>query len=112
MSGGTFDSDGVANHFRARSFNRLVRAGILLRQLHRTDLNIHYPPASVPGQFPRRRTGRLLGGVLVRVNSTAGEVEVASTTPYTLPLTRSGRRTVWHTFLARRASIARAAGVS
>jgi len=87
----------VASHFRSELMKKMTLGGLLLRNEHRLDLNIPYPPASVPGQWPHRRTGRLRDGVLLEVDQTVGEVRVRSTTPYTLPLMRSGRRTLWHT---------------
>lgn len=93
-----WDIDAVAGVYVTRAFNKLVRGGILLRNLHRQDLSVKYPPASKPGEFPHRRTGRLLGGILVEADATNRTVKIASTTPYNLPLMRSGRRTLWHSY--------------
>ncbi len=104
-----WNTDAVANAFRQRAFNKLVRGGIVLRNCHKQDLEVRYPPASVPGEFPHRRTGRLLGGVLLQAEPQASTVRVSSTTPYNLPLMRSGRRTLWHSFVLHRAQIAKEA---
>ena len=38
---------------------------LLAQQQLMDDLNTPYPPASRPGQYPRRRTGRLRLGVII-----------------------------------------------
>lgn len=38
---------------------------LLAQQQLMDDLNTPYPPASVPGQYPRRRTGKLRQGVII-----------------------------------------------
>lgn len=69
--------------------NRLTQAGLYLRNTYRTLVNIPYPPASKPGEYPHRRTGRLRDGTQVSAVQTQGNeiyVEVVSTVPYTIPL--------------------------
>jgi hypothetical protein len=44
---------------------KMIAAAEVLRDRHRDDLGVGYPPASRPGEFPHRRTGRMQLSVTV-----------------------------------------------
>jgi hypothetical protein len=46
-----------------RSAQILLEIGRNLRQAHKQNLSRPYPPASIPGQYPRKRTGSLQRGI-------------------------------------------------
>lgn len=88
--------------------NRCTMAGLALRNKHRKNLNVPYPRASVPGEYPRRRTGRLRDGVLFELKVRDREtitVSVRETTYYWVFLYASGRLTLWHTMLAMKVQL-------
>ena len=87
---------------------RVIKAGLLLRNEHRKNLNTPYPPASRPGEYPRRRTGRLRDGVLFEVGrgkaadgkyTTAVRAVVRETTYYWVYLYGSGRLRLHETLM-------------
>lgn len=55
---------------------RLRRAAVSLRDRMRQRVGRPFPPASVPGEPPRRRTGRGQGAIIVRTDGTVIRVEV------------------------------------
>lgn len=76
--------------------NRMMMAGLWLRNEHRKNIDRPYPPASVEGEFPARRTGRLRDGILLEVEP--ARVIVADTTPYWVYLWRRNRLMLGHTY--------------
>lgn len=46
-----------------RSAQILLEIGRNLRQAHKQNLSTRYPPASRPGEYPRKRTGSLQRGI-------------------------------------------------
>lgn len=82
--------------FRKEINNRMVHAGLFLRNTHRENINRAYPPASKAGQYPARRTGRLRDGTLLEV--APNKVSVIDTTPYWIYLFRSGRKMLGDTY--------------
>lgn len=94
---------------------RATKAGLLLRNEHRKNLNTPYPPASTPGEHPRRRSGRLRDGVLFRqtVQGKGGKfpgsirVEVLETTYYWVWLYASGRLRLQETLSQHKNRISR-----
>jgi hypothetical protein len=46
-----------------RSAQILLEIGRNLRQAHKQNLSKKYPPASMPGEYPRRRSGSLQRGI-------------------------------------------------
>lgn len=90
---------------------QLVVAAQLLRSRHQVALAKAYPPASRPGEFPRRRTGRLMAGVDFEPR-TAEEcadtqgIRVFNDTPYERHLLKSGRLGVQDTWAKVRNQVA------
>lgn len=87
------------SQFRDVMVNRCTQAGLVLRNTYRQLLNVPYPPASVPGEYPRRRTGKLRDGVLLEVHGVPGKdvfATVTSTVPYTMPLINRRRLHLMH----------------
>lgn len=58
---------------RTLAAERLLRALKKLQKLAQQEFGTHYPPASKPGQFPRRRTGNLVRSIQI-VPDTVGEI--------------------------------------
>lgn len=58
--------------YRAEAAERLLGAATFLQQKLRAELNVAYPPASKPGEFPRRRTGNLREQILVVPDTAKG----------------------------------------
>lgn len=44
---------------------KMLAVGELLRDTHRLDLSVPYPPASKPREYPHRRTGKMILSVTV-----------------------------------------------
>lgn len=62
----------------------MERAAANVKRAMRRRLNIPYPPASRPGQSPRRRTGRLRNSIQFWINRKTLEVFIGpdATAPY------------------------------
>lgn len=94
---------------RSQLMLRATKAGLALRNQHRKNLNVPYPPASKPGEHPRRRTGRLRDGVLfrqkVREDKRNVTIMVEETTYYWVYLYASGRLTLWDTMLGMKTKL-------
>ena len=82
---------------------RLDKAGAMLQEAIKRNLSQQYPPASKPGQFPARRTGRLqrsikrrfVGGKTIRIGTInredafyAVDLELGSSTVAARPFIR------------------------
>jgi hypothetical protein len=55
---------------------RMVLAEGFARRQYQENVATPYPPASLPGQFPHRRSGELQRGVRANVNRTATKVQL------------------------------------
>ena len=55
----------VKKGVRTLAAERLLNATKKLQKLARQAFGEHYPPASVPGQFPKRRTGNLVRSIQI-----------------------------------------------
>ena len=60
-------------NYRTLAAERLLNAMKKLQKLAKQEFGTHYPPASKPGQFPRRRTGNLVRSIVIAPN-TVGEI--------------------------------------
>lgn len=58
----------------------------VIDQAQKEVLNVPYPPASRPGEAPRRRTGRLREESGVQVNLDTGTIQLVDTAPYAVYL--------------------------
>lgn len=97
-----WDVKGWKAHATRQLRLRATKAGLAVRNKHRKNLNVPFPPASKPGEHPRRRTGRLRDGVLFRLKVSGKESDkitatVEETTYYYVYLYASGRLTLWDT---------------
>lgn len=77
---------------RLEMAKRLLAAAVLLQSELKRELSDPYPPASVPGQFPRLRTGWLRSHVLIAPASVA---EIARTLEVRLGYARNARYGVY-----------------
>jgi hypothetical protein len=57
--------DEAMAEIRKQAMDRLTKAGYYLADKMSVALSVPYPPASLPGERPRRRTGDLQGAVQV-----------------------------------------------
>ncbi len=64
----TVNPDALADA-KAEADRRLYAAALAYRDEHQTRLGVPYPPASQPGEYPRRRSGVLQASVVVGVQS-------------------------------------------
>lgn len=55
---------------------RMIRAERRVRARHVLVTSRPYPPASRPGQWPRRRTGKLMRGLRANVNRTLSSIRL------------------------------------
>ncbi len=85
----------------------------LVRDRHRANLAKAFPPASKSGEYPRRRTGRLLRAVDYAPKSVAelaaglvGTVFYDGGAPYAKHLSARGRRSIRDTVRAMRGELA------
>lgn len=62
----------VLRHVNRLTAEYLLDIGLLAQQTLMDRLNTPYPPASRPGEFPHRRTGRLRQSVGVEPNTVEG----------------------------------------
>lgn len=53
------------NQTRSRLYSRMIVAATAFRDEHRRRVDRPYPPASVPGEYPAKRTGKLQAGCIV-----------------------------------------------
>lgn len=87
----------LIDEFQKRTIGRAVanstRAADFLEAKAKEKLGTPYPRASRPGEYPRRRTGRLQREVKAKVRILQGAIVISleSPTPYTGSLLASGR---------------------
>lgn len=68
--------------FRAQAVRNLEAAAELLDDGLRETLAVPYPPASRPGQAPRKRTGRLRRESSAKANTGSMTITLSNAAPY------------------------------
>lgn len=88
-----FEDQKFVRHMHRILAGRLSLAGDILVDQLQLDLSVPYPenPASLPGEFPRKRTGHLRGSVIATVDSSLPAVTIGPTAEYAEELVESGR---------------------
>jgi hypothetical protein len=84
--------EAAKQRWRDEMAKRLIACAITLQSEHTGDLSTSYPPASAPGQYPRRRTGNLQSSVSYEPTSVA---EVAKRLEVRVGYQRRANYIVW-----------------
>jgi hypothetical protein len=76
-----WNADKILSDVERGTRNGFERAGKQLASKARSDLSTPYPPASRPGQRPRRRSGRLAGAQRHKITESGGQIEMTVGSP-------------------------------
>lgn len=99
-----WNGNAAKERWRNALAQRLIACAITLQSAETNELGTSYPPSSVPGQYPHRRTGNLQSSVMYEPTAVAEvakrlEIRVgyAAKAPYIVDLILSGRKALHDT---------------